>query len=88
MIEWVNNHIDAIMSLFSGGLLGYIASARRRKAETERIIQDNEQHVISMYRTALDDMEKRLKGQIDGLQKEIDSLHDELMDCKKKAGLL
>jgi len=86
MGNWLSDHIDSILTLLGGGGMGYIFSHRKRKAETERMIQDNEQHVIAMYRETLDDMEARFKLQIEQLNEKIEALHKELEDCKKRAG--
>lgn len=79
---WLENHIDAIISLIGGSGLTFLFSRKRQAVEIEKLIQDNELNVIRMYREALDDMEARLK-------KQINELHDqlELKECKRKAGI-
>lgn len=80
------NHIDALLSMVTGSGITWLFSKKRQAAETEKLIHDNEQNVILMYRDALDDMEKRLKKQISELHDQLDLLKLELDECKRKAG--
>ncbi|MGR3221379.1 MAG: hypothetical protein ACUZ8H_16405 [Candidatus Anammoxibacter sp.] len=76
---WLTNHLDAVITLFGGVGLSLFAS-RKRRAETNTLIVASSEKLIRLYQKALDDLEGRMKKQIDKLSRE-------LADCKKKAGI-
>lgn len=82
--EWLSQHFEALLTFVGGSLLGVITSARKRKAETAKLIHDNEQNIILMYRQTLDDMNERFQQEIASLRKEIQRLESELAEYKAK----
>lgn len=86
IFSFLGNYLGEALALFLGGLINYIFSKRKEKAEITTTEISNGSEVIKIYKDALDDLppryEKRFKEFDDHWQQKVSLLTDKLTNIE------
>ena len=84
MLEFLRPYLGELLTAIIAGFGGWFFERKRKSAEVTTLKVDNSEHIVKMYKEALDDLDKRYDEKFKELDVEILSLRKNLNLWKGK----